>query len=311
MNGYRRFRPNSLAPDRAGWGYDHRGAMIRVLGGAGDPATRMENRGGEPAANPYLYMASQLVAGRDGIEANRDPGPQDDEPYQADRPALPPSLPAALDALEKSALFRREFGDDLRRLLPAAEAERGRPVPALPRGAPHRGPAGRADGVGAERVLRLLLRRSPMSQHDLDELVQEDRVHRLLYTDPAIFARRDDAGLRRHLGLSRPREPDPAERRLRHRPARPAPADRAARQPRHDPRAVQPLHAPRHDALPAGPRLGEGLPVPVPRLDVPQQRQAARACRGPTATRATSRTQSSTSRRCRGSRATAASSSAR
>jgi glutamine synthetase len=110
VNGYRRFKPNSLAPDRAGWGYDHRGAMIRVLGGVGDPATRMENRGGEPAANPYLYMASQLVSGRDGIEANRDPGPQDDEPYQADRPALPRSLPAALDALEKSALFRRELG---------------------------------------------------------------------------------------------------------------------------------------------------------------------------------------------------------
>ena len=68
VNGYRRFKPNSLAPDRAGWGYDHRGAMIRVLGGVGDPATRMENRGGEPAANPYLYMASQLVSGRDGIE---------------------------------------------------------------------------------------------------------------------------------------------------------------------------------------------------------------------------------------------------
>ena len=83
VNGYRRFKPNSLAPDRAGWGYDHRGAMIRVLGGPGDPATRMENRGGEPAANPYLYMASQLVSGRDGIEANRDPGPQDDEPYAA------------------------------------------------------------------------------------------------------------------------------------------------------------------------------------------------------------------------------------
>ena len=111
VNGYRRFRPNSLAPDRAGWGYDHRGAMIRVLGGPGDPATRMENRGGEPAANPYLYMASQLVSGRDGIEAKRDPGPQDDEPYQADRAPLPASLPAALDALEKSALFRRELGD--------------------------------------------------------------------------------------------------------------------------------------------------------------------------------------------------------
>jgi len=110
VNGYRRFRPNSLAPDRAGWGYDHRGAMIRVLGGAGDPATRMENRGGEPAANPYLYIAAQLVAGRDGIAADRDPGPQDHEPYQAERAPLPRSLPAALDALERSVLFRREFG---------------------------------------------------------------------------------------------------------------------------------------------------------------------------------------------------------
>src|SRR5207237_8074768 len=36
VNGYRRFRPNSLAPDRAGWGYDHRGAMVRVLGGRDD-----------------------------------------------------------------------------------------------------------------------------------------------------------------------------------------------------------------------------------------------------------------------------------
>jgi glutamine synthetase len=85
--------------------------MIRVLGGAGDPATRMENRGGEPAANPYLYIAAQLVAGRDGIAANRDPGPPDHEPYQAGRAPLPGSLPAALDALGASALFRRELGN--------------------------------------------------------------------------------------------------------------------------------------------------------------------------------------------------------
>jgi len=49
------FQPNSLAPDRATWCYDHRGVMIRALGGPGDPATRLENRIGEPAANPYLY----------------------------------------------------------------------------------------------------------------------------------------------------------------------------------------------------------------------------------------------------------------
>ena len=111
VNGYRRFKPNSLAPDRAGWGYDHRGAMIRVLGGHGDPGTRLENRIGEPAANPYLYIASQIVAGRDGIERKLPPGPRDDEPYAADRPMLPRSLGEALNALEKDALFRAQFGD--------------------------------------------------------------------------------------------------------------------------------------------------------------------------------------------------------
>ena len=68
VNGYRRYRPNSLAPDRATWCYDHRGVMVRVLGAPGDPATRLENRVGEPAANPYLYIASQIAAGLDGIE---------------------------------------------------------------------------------------------------------------------------------------------------------------------------------------------------------------------------------------------------
>jgi glutamine synthetase len=111
VNGYRRFKPNSLAPDRAGWGFDHRGAMIRVLGGAGDAATRLENRIGEPAANPYLYFASQVVAGLDGIERKLEPGSRDDEPYAAERPMLPASLGDALDALDKDALFRRRLGD--------------------------------------------------------------------------------------------------------------------------------------------------------------------------------------------------------
>ncbi len=63
INGYKRYRSYSLAPDRAIWGRDNRGVMIRVLGGAGDSATRLENRIGEPAANPYLYMASQILQG--------------------------------------------------------------------------------------------------------------------------------------------------------------------------------------------------------------------------------------------------------
>jgi glutamine synthetase len=111
INGYRRYRPNSLAPDRATWCYDHRGVMLRVLGAPGDPATRIENRIGEPAANPYLYILSQLVAGMDGIEQQRDPGPQDEEPYSAERPMLPMNLPAALDVLEREPLFRAQLGD--------------------------------------------------------------------------------------------------------------------------------------------------------------------------------------------------------
>ena len=111
VNGFRRFRPNSLAPDRVSWGFDHRGALMRVLGGPGDPATRIENRAGEPAANPYLFIASQIIAGLDGIERGLDPGPADHTPYEAERPPLPHDLGQALEALETSALFGKHMGD--------------------------------------------------------------------------------------------------------------------------------------------------------------------------------------------------------
>jgi glutamine synthetase len=111
VNGYRRFRPNSLAPDRATWCYDHRGVMIRALGAPHDPATRLENRVGEPAANPYLYIMSQIVAGLDGVGTVRDPGPQCEEPYASDCPLLPKSLPEALDALAQDPVFRQQLGD--------------------------------------------------------------------------------------------------------------------------------------------------------------------------------------------------------
>ena len=111
INGYQRFKPNSLAPDRATWSYDHRGAMLRVLGGVGDPATRIENRIGEPAANPYLFMASQIAAGLNGMDNDAKPWPADDEPYEANRPRLPATLGDALIALGNSELFRKQFGD--------------------------------------------------------------------------------------------------------------------------------------------------------------------------------------------------------
>ncbi len=111
INGYRRYRPMSLAPDRAIWGIDNRGVMVRALGAPGDPATRLENRVGEPAANPYLYLASQLAYGLEGIAARRDPGPPSDTPYETAAPLLPRSLAEAITALEDSAAARDAFGD--------------------------------------------------------------------------------------------------------------------------------------------------------------------------------------------------------
>jgi glutamine synthetase len=110
LNGYKRYRPYSLAPDRAIWGCDNRGVMIRVLGGPNDPATRLENRIGEPAANPYLYMASQILSGLDGVDRSLDLGPSADTPYETRAPLLPKTLREAVSALKDDPFFRDGLG---------------------------------------------------------------------------------------------------------------------------------------------------------------------------------------------------------
>ena len=111
INGYKRFQPYALAPDRLTWGRDNKGAMIRVVSELNDPATRIENRVGEPAANPYLYLASQIFAGLDGICQRRNPGKPTDTPYEDDVTRLPQSLIQATSALRKSEMFRAAMGD--------------------------------------------------------------------------------------------------------------------------------------------------------------------------------------------------------
>ena len=111
INGYKRFRPDSFAPDRIAWAEENRGALIRVAGARGDASTHLENRIGEPAANPYLYLASQIASGRHGVLHETDPGPSADEPYlAADAALLPATLEAALPAFEQSTMLRDEFG---------------------------------------------------------------------------------------------------------------------------------------------------------------------------------------------------------
>ena len=111
LNGYKRYRPYSLAPDRIGWGRDNRGAMLRVIGGPGDPTSHIENRVGEPMANPYLYMASQIAAGLDGLAHGLRPPDELGAPYAEEAPRLPQNLGEAVAALKASTMYRNAFGD--------------------------------------------------------------------------------------------------------------------------------------------------------------------------------------------------------
>ncbi len=110
VNGYKRYRPYSLAPDRVVWGKENRGALLRVVGAPGDPGTRIENRAGEPAANPYLYFASQIYCGLDGMARKLPLPPPADTPYEAEAELLPRTLQEALDCLRKDAVLCEGLG---------------------------------------------------------------------------------------------------------------------------------------------------------------------------------------------------------
>ena len=130
-NGFGRFRPHALAPQSVVWGRDNRGAMLRVLGQAGDPATRIENRLGEPAANPYLYMAAQIHAGLHGIAQQTMPPLATDTPYgdagTAGIQRIPGNLGDALAALQADGAMCDGFGGGFVRYysrIKAAEQQR-------------------------------------------------------------------------------------------------------------------------------------------------------------------------------------------
>jgi glutamine synthetase len=112
VNGFGRFKPNALAPQAILWGRDNRGAMLRVVGGAGDAATRIENRLGEPAANPYLYMAAQILAGLDGIENSLSAPEATETPYAEGGLRLPTTLGEALTHLSTNTVLNAGLGRD-------------------------------------------------------------------------------------------------------------------------------------------------------------------------------------------------------
>jgi glutamine synthetase len=112
VNGYKRYRPHQLAPDRIQWGRDNRGAMIRVLMEPGDNASRVENRVAEPTANPYYYFASQILSGLDGVHRELRAPDVVETPYEESAETLPKNLLSAIESFENSAFMRQEFGDE-------------------------------------------------------------------------------------------------------------------------------------------------------------------------------------------------------
>lgn len=82
------------SPRRAGYGGNDRTHFVRVPDG-----NRVELRGGDGSANPYLAAAAALTAGLDGIERGLDPGAPGDAAATAARPELPPTLLHAVEEL--------------------------------------------------------------------------------------------------------------------------------------------------------------------------------------------------------------------
>lgn len=111
VNGYKRYQPHQLAPDRILWARDNRGAMIRALMEPDDPASRVENRAPEPTANPYFVFASQILSGLDGLERRLTAPDPVETPYLKDAKRLPESLLSAIQHFEASEFYRGALGD--------------------------------------------------------------------------------------------------------------------------------------------------------------------------------------------------------
>jgi len=108
-NSYRRLVPGYEAPVNLVYSQRNRSAAVRIPLYSKNPKTkRIEFRCPDPATNPYLCFAAQLMAGLDGIRNRIDPGePMDRDLYELEAEekrkvkSTPGSLGEVLDALER------------------------------------------------------------------------------------------------------------------------------------------------------------------------------------------------------------------
>jgi glutamine synthetase len=106
-NSYKRLVPGFEAPTKLAYSRRNRTAVLRVpVYSPGPRSRRIEYRGPDSAANPYLLFSAMLMAALDGIQGRIAPGePLDKDIYDlqpeelADVPGTPRSLEESLDAL--------------------------------------------------------------------------------------------------------------------------------------------------------------------------------------------------------------------
>jgi glutamine synthetase len=122
---YLRMQPSHWAGVYAVWGHENREAALRAVTGMvgnRDRAANLEVKCVDLAANPYLAFTGVLAAGLDGLRRGlRPPPPVHGDPALLDASELtergigrlPESLPAAIEAFEKSGLLRDALGDVL------------------------------------------------------------------------------------------------------------------------------------------------------------------------------------------------------
>lgn len=112
VNAYKRLQPGSLCGYWANWGYDHRGTTVRVPPARGQ-GTRLEHRVGDGSVTPHQAVAAVLTAALLGYEKGYEI-PQVETLDCIEKASTdvvcPPSLAAALDALEEDTDLVEAFG---------------------------------------------------------------------------------------------------------------------------------------------------------------------------------------------------------
>lgn len=119
VNSYRRLVPGSDAPVHLAWSAKNRSSLIRIPASRG-MNTRIELRSPDAASNPYLAIASCLMAGLDGIEKNLTPPPATNtnvfnigrrQSDQVKIDMLPASIEEAIECYQKDAFMRETLGE--------------------------------------------------------------------------------------------------------------------------------------------------------------------------------------------------------